>query len=762
MNYITLYIKRTFTRNFKKQLFLILGIAAFMASLSMNIMIRDSGENKWENRLDGLNWEFRYKIHNTSDAMIDYLMASERVERVDVIRKMELTGGIGEAKWVVSSAVPETWKMKLLYGRMPEAGEILLTDQAVISGHQPVPGETVRLEVRIGGEKKQLDVKVSGVVEAYFTHDYVFLFEKDFELLRAGETSGKGKQDVFIYEANTEEEYKMTLPQELKEKFGDHMVEGRGHQEFEYDWGEVKGGILLSVIVGGACLGGIIYMVLLDEKKNVGILRALGAKKSQIAAALSARVLVTGGIGIIMGSMATLVIREIEMKLLSSNDATGEFAGMVSVVLIPVVGLLILLLAQIPGLFVLLRETPVNQMTDVVKTGENLLSYKNTKIVRVKHPIWWFAGLDGKRLRGQSAAFTLITVMGLGIPMSDILNLQLSFQWNKQQAVEQTYTIEKENDFFTEEEVIELLEMEGVKSAGFPAEQKGTGILEYEGEPLDVRVQILDESSFKRLKLQEEKNGEVFKFESGTELLEQDGIVIQPTLLADKKKIKQDKGITLISPEGKRFDREVTYVTHFGGEVDADYYVYIGYESYCEIFGTPEICNVSITLHGTTLKEMEKQLQHNMPGFSIEANDILSGYSEEQLRREDIISTATAVGIVLLATMAFLLCYNSFFYLSKLEQYRKLYVIGASKKMIQQSILFQALRASLVMMILNTGVAYALHIYMTKQSSITIQNKVSAFPVVGLVIVAILVVGISMSAAWFASKQVLRELEQKA
>ncbi|MBQ8800655.1 MAG: ABC transporter permease [Lachnospiraceae bacterium] len=760
MNYITLYIKRTFTRNFKKQLFLIVGIAAFMASLSMNIMIRDSSENKWEKSLNSLNWEFRHKIHNTSDAMEAYLKESERVERVDVIRKVELTGGISEAKWVVSSAVPETWKMNLLYGRLPEEGEILLTDRAVISGHQPAPGEMVRLEVKVGGEKKQFDVKVSGVVEAYFTEDYVFLYEKDFELLRAGETSGK--QDLFVYEADTEKEYMMPLTREMKEKFGDHMVESRGIQTFEYDWNEVGGGILLSLIVGGACLGGIIYMVLLDEKKTVGILRALGAKKTQIAAAVSVRVMVTGGIGIILGSMITLSIREIEKHLLSAYDATGEFAGIVSIVLIPAVGLIILLFAQIPGLFVLLRETPVNQMMDVVKKGENLISYKNSKIFRVKHPIWWFSGLDGKRLRGQSVAFILITVMGLGLPLSAILDLEVSFQWNKQRAAEQTYTVEKENGILTAEEVEKLLKLDGVKSAGFLAEQKGTGIAEYEGEPLNVRVQILDESSFERMKLQEEKKGEVLNVASGTELLGQEGVVIQPTLLADKKKIKMGNGITLLSPEGERFERTVTHVAQFGGEVDADYYVFIGYDSYCEIFGVPALQDISVTLHGITMKEVAEQLQSNMPGVSVKINDILLGYSEEQLRQESIISTATAVGITLLAAVAFLICYNSFFYLSKVEQYRKLYVIGASKKMIKNSILFQAFRASIVMMVLNTGLAYGLHRVMLKQTNVAIQNRVSAFPVVGLIVVALLVVAIAMSSAGFASKQVLKELEQKA
>lgn len=279
---------------------------------------------------------------------------------------------------------------------------------------------------------------------------------------------------------------------------------------------------------------------------------------------------------------------------------------------------------------------------------------------------------------------------------------------------------------------------------------------------MDVRVHIMDESIFEQMKLHAEQKGITVPAEARVELVRDTGVVIRPTLVTKRRDIKQGEVITLISQGGERFDRKIAFVAQGEGEVDAEYYVFIGYESYCRIFGVPELQSISVTLQGITMEKVAKWLQENMTGVSIIRNEILLGNTIEELNYEELVSTSIMVGIMLLASVMFLLCYNSFFYLSKIEQYRKLYVIGASKKMIKHSILFQALRMSLLLTGLNIGLAYLLYRIGISISSLSVQNKVSMLPLTELFVIILLVVGISMGAAWFASKQVLRELEQKA
>jgi hypothetical protein len=68
---------------------------------------------------------------------------------------------------------------------MPQKGEILLSEYALVAGRQPVPGETVILEVKVGEERKKIERTVSGVAEAFssFTGNYAFLYEEDFATL---------------------------------------------------------------------------------------------------------------------------------------------------------------------------------------------------------------------------------------------------------------------------------------------------------------------------------------------------------------------------------------------------------------------------------------------------------------------------------------------------------------------------------------------------------------------------------------------------
>lgn len=131
-----------------------------------------------------------------------------------------------------------------------------------------------------------------------------------------------------------------------------------------------------------------------------------GSKKTQIAALLSVRILVSGGIGIALGSSVFLLLRELEKKIVYVEDASKEYAGVVSVLLIPVLGILILLVMQLPAIFALLKETPAEQKDERTYTGESLISYKNRRIFKVKHPIWWYSGLEDRRFRGVQCGFS--------------------------------------------------------------------------------------------------------------------------------------------------------------------------------------------------------------------------------------------------------------------------------------------------------------------------------------------------------------------
>ncbi len=164
--YISLYIKRLFTKDFKKQLFLIIGIAAFMTSLSRRVILSDSEQGYRKNMVEEEQWGFTHKIYDVSDEMTQYLETQEEIERVDILEKVALKSGINHADWIAPVNLPERWGM---------------------AGVEP-----------------------------------------------------------------------------------------------EYEWGEVLAYTMLTVLLGGACLGAIIYVVLKDEKRNVGILRALGAKKRRL------------------------------------------------------------------------------------------------------------------------------------------------------------------------------------------------------------------------------------------------------------------------------------------------------------------------------------------------------------------------------------------------------------------------------------------------------------------------------------------------
>lgn len=764
MNYIRIYIRRTFSKNFKKQFFLIIGIAAFMVMLVVRVMGKDSGEQKRVAEAEKSDWGFTVKMSDVSMEGIDYLNGHEEVIHAEPVKKVEITGGIDHAEYLISSAVPDAWKFTYLYGEAPEQGEILLTEKALISKRQPIPGETILLEVKVGKEKKQIKAVVSGVVKTLgsFTEAYAFLYVDDFKELTAEVPDEESRYDVFVQTVHSDNH---NLTWDFYERFGACMMvwmsrEGEVYED--YSLKAVLYQIIVVTVLFGACLSAIIYIVLQDEKKNIGILRALGAKKKQIAAMLTARILLSGIIGILLGSGITLLVREIEKALTYTDAGIGKNTGWVSIVMISAGGLAMLLLLQLPAIFALLKETPVALMNGMGRIGENLISLKSKQKLQIKHPIWWYAGLEGKRLRGKRFGLILITVTGLVFPTMEFLMLQSNLQSDVQNAFEETYAVEKRGTLFTEEEVNRVLEIPGVQSAGFSVEQSGSGIAEYAGKPITVRLQVLDEQNFRQMKINSEKTGVAVPAKSGKELLGENGILVRETARTINKRMEKGETIRLLSPFGECYDCEIVMLAQNMGEIDTDYYMFISFSRYCEIFGSPELRSFSVMLNNTTYTKVAGILEREMEGVSITKNALLYGNTRDELNHDTWVSTMVEVLLAVLAAVVFLLCYYSFYYLAKTEEYRKLFAMGASRKMVKKTMLLQSVRSSWILALVNAGIGYLLYrLNISTISDQWLKENTVRFPVTALTVLVLFVLGISLSATWFASGQVLKELGQK-
>lgn len=765
MSYISIYIKRTFSKNFKKQLFLILGIAAFMVLLSMHIMISDSNAHRWKESLENRDWGFSSKVFDVPGSLTEYMESYEGVERVEAVEKLRLLGGISNVDAIVSFAVPESWKLHYLYGRAPEKGEVLLTENALIGNRQPVPGETVRLEIQTGEKKQQIEVAVAGVVEAFydFTGSYAFLYPEDFEALAGTLSLEERRYDVFYAENEGKMNASPEEAIEFYERLGVYRNSGWGHagEEINYNWGNILGGIVIATLFGGACIGAVIYMILQDEKKNIGILRALGAKKLQIAGLVTVRMLASGTVGILIGGTFSFGAVLLQKKIMHTGTVPGGSTGWESAAAIPAAGLVLLLVLQIPGVYVLLRETPVDLLSELKHTGENLVSLRGEKVLHVKHPVWWYAGLEGRRLRGRHAGLIVITVLSMILPMVHLLSLRYKLQENVRNAEEETYTVEKAAGLFTEEEVMRILGISGLSSAGFPAEQYGTGFAEYKEEAVRVRLQILDESSFREMKLDCEKAGIIVPAESGAELLGENRILVRQTLDTVRKKVVPGDVVRLFSPSGETYDCEVALVGQNGGEIGVDYYLFISFQQYCEIFGVPELQRFSVTLHGITPGKAGKALQQEAEGAFIEQNALMIGNTEEELDQDAWVAAVLFVFLSFLSAVAFLFCYYSFYYLAKTEEYCKLFAMGASGRMLRSVMVSQSFRNSLLTAFFSAIMGYLLYYVNNRYMDQWLLENVPAVPVPELTVLVLFVIGISLGATCFASGQVLKELEQK-
>ncbi len=648
MNYIRLYIKRTFTNNIKKQLFLIVGIATFVAILASEVMRSDANERKLVNDSKSENYGFSAKIPECPLEGIAFLEGQEEITLVQQVEVVKALSGPVGVEFVVSSKVPDTWKLEYLYGEAPGPGEVVLTDAASIGKRQPELGEKLRVMVKVGEEEKQVDVVVSGVVKGIdgFTSEYAFLYEGDFTKLTGGLTEQEKCYDVFLQNIYGDLNKGNSFYQ-LFEMFGTPAVIASPemfNMEYELDW--VLSKALRVVVLFGVCLMAIIYLIIRDDRKNIGIYRILGAKKSQIVAMLTVRMLCSGGIGTVLGFSFVVLLEIVENLLTVTNTAAIDSVSWQCILWISVGVLVALVLMQIPVLCHLLRKTPVTLLEETISKGENLICLKKPKVLKVKNPLWWYSSLEGKRLKGHQLGIILISVFAFYL-VSEIVLLQDAYmQDGRFEAKEITYTVRKEESF-SKEELDLLYELQGIKIEDLTA--------------------------------------------GSEEALREIAVVLQDE-----------------------------------------------YET------------------------VAKTVETSIPGASLVEDKQYIGNSMEELNRDTRIAWTLDVIIQLLTAVVFLFCYYVFYYLEKLEEYRRLYGVGASLPMIRKIMLFQSLRSSAVIAVVNGIVSYGIYLRRVSQfDGYWLEDGVKQYPVAEVIILVVMVFCVTMGATLFASKQVLKELEQR-
>ncbi|MBQ8800656.1 MAG: ABC transporter permease [Lachnospiraceae bacterium] len=650
MNYIRLYIKRTFTHNIKKQVFLIWGIAAFVAMLAGDVMRSDANEQRLVNDSRSENYGFSAKIWKCPLEGIDFLENHEEITLVQPVELAEVISGPSGVEAVVSSRVPDGWRMDYLYGGPPGPGEVVLTETAAIGKRQPELGETIRLTVKVGNEERKLDVVVSGVIKGvlFFTDEYAFLYEEDFTKLTDGLSDKERDYDVFVQNVYGDFDQGHILFQ-MNEMFGTHAMDS-SPEMFNRDY-DVEWVVMLAmrvVVLCGVCLTAIIYLIIRDDRKTIGIYRTLGAKNYQIVTMVTVRILCSGVIGTALGFLFVVLVESVENLLTTTNTAAIDGVSWQAVFWIWIGVLAALVLLQIPVLHHILRETPVTLLEETVTKGEGLVRLSNPRMLKVKHPLWWYSGLEGKRLKGRQVGIVIISVFAFYL-VSEIFLLQDGYmQDGRSEAKEITYTVRKEDGCFSTEELEKLSNLTG------------------------LQVEMMEEEP--------------------SEPLREVAVALQDT-------------------------------------------------------------------YDVAAKSVEELL----PGARLVQDKQYIGNSREELNRETRIAWTSDVILLLLPAVVFMVCYYCFYYLENVEEYRRMYRLGTSLSMIRKIMLFQSLRIAFLIALANGMVgSAAYYLRASRFDGQWLEEGLKQHPVVEIILLVVMVFGVTMGATLFASKQVLRELEQKA
>ncbi|MCL2864766.1 MAG: ATP-binding cassette domain-containing protein [Lachnospiraceae bacterium] len=108
--------------------------------------------------------------------------------------------------------------------------------------------------------------------------------------------------------------------------------------------------VAISLVVSSIMIGVITYISVLERKKEIGILRAIGASKSNIRRVFNAETLIVGFVAGVLGVFITLVVAEIANVIVLQNFDIVRIARLPAVAVVVLIGTS-MFLTFIAGLF---------------------------------------------------------------------------------------------------------------------------------------------------------------------------------------------------------------------------------------------------------------------------------------------------------------------------------------------------------------------------------------------------------------------------
>lgn len=732
MKYSKLYVKRSFTQNLKKQVFLILGITFLMTAVTDSLLWSDSNISEVKDTSKKMveSQKLSNKYCELSKEQADFLAQHEDIEYYAAIAYLNVEAGIENIKKVIQPLPEELWEPVYLYGDAPKPGEVLLSSEARISGRRPVVGEEIQFLVFVGEEEQTVTATVSGVYDyrkARVIENYAILAEEDYHALleRFVENESFLKYDAFFsvkdFVAAREKniaigvgEYDRKVQNDFCEKYTavPYSVSNGGSGTLRDD-SEVWNISLMfingftSIILCTISMCALIYIVLQDEKKNVGILRALGATKRQIAAMFTARILAVGTIATVLGTVFGMALFKIKETVLYDSMEANFSAR--SIVMIPAMGCVLLLFLQLPGVCGVLRKTPLELFIGASKVGENLLESTKRRFLGKRRPLLWYSSLELWRLRGRSIAFCLIMVSNFSLLVGELFHLNNHLLYAAQQGVPVTCTVYCEEGSFSKAQIEEILSVDGIKEYGYDTVLDGEYL--YWGEKtIDVKLALVDETSYRELWDASVKSQKLTDLPEDSEVaLAGDTLLLVPVLNSnsrDYEELKEGASVELLCEDGEMLPCTVGYFGKKEKSAGYDFRVYLSYDTYSKAYASSLPTQLLITLEGTEYEEAKKAIESLAPIYRVEQNEVMVDLTKEQMKSDYMVNSLAMILPLFCVALAFLFCYFSFYYLSKEEEYRMLYALGASKRMIRKVIVFHAVQISVLSTVATVVVAY--------------------------------------------------------
>ncbi|MGN1083699.1 MAG: FtsX-like permease family protein, partial [Lachnospiraceae bacterium] len=689
-----IYIKRSFTKNLKKQLFLILGIAAFMVMATVQIISVDSYTSDLYKQIASQRWGYDIRFESLSYEQRQVLLEQPEVLDSHVMDCFKVSAGVTNANYLVSAEFPDSFLTEYVYGDEPKKGEVALPESARIAGKRPEIGQEIVFEIQVGNEKQNVAARVSGVFEEHFMYNaaYIAMYGQDFEeLLKESGMEEQGLTHVFVDCGNIEKA--LELWRKMMNLYGmDLQLEMHGESDENLsNWRYIPtilSHLQLSVMVGAISMIAIIYIVLKDERTMLGIFRALGATKRQMLGILSARMAVLAlagaGLGTVLGG-GILLLKQVLMK-----QTEVYKPSYVSLLMIPLVAVVLFLVFQLPGALYVLRSSETELMRAEDVRGKHLISYKNRHLRSLKHPFWWYSGLETKRVKRNVLILCLVTASSLMYVVASLLQADYRLESSAVDAVETDYAVSRSKGTFTKEEIEAILQIDGVSASGYGAQVYGENLVKWNGISLCAKVQIIEENSFYEFKVTQARTPRLERFK-GTleEALAGERILVEPTYhFTQEEEMLAGDTMYIRNAKGEEIPFEIATVGGKKNEGTCECYVYISFETYEKLFGMPELTKFHVMFDGIDYKEAKKEIEGMSKLYSVTENEILVGHTERQLKWDEVIVLLEETLISLLISFSFLFCYSSFYFLSKKEEYWMLYAQGASKKMLQKIILY--------------------------------------------------------------------------